>query len=122
MIDSVMYVGIGLLLGCLLGVAFVPFVQNRALAVRRLEGRLPGTKVILGTCLPYTEEENNVEETSSGNGRCRPSDVHGRCRVLHCPRASDEEMQGRRNSADRNDLGTGWTGRVQNPGGRSKAD
>lgn len=41
MIDSVMYVGIGLLLGCLLGVAFVPFVQNRALAVRRLEGRLP---------------------------------------------------------------------------------
>jgi len=43
MIESFMYVGIGLLLGCLLGVAFVPLVQNRAirLAVRRLEGRLP---------------------------------------------------------------------------------
>jgi hypothetical protein len=43
MIELFMYVGIGLLFGCLLGVAFVPFVQNRAirLAVRRLEGRLP---------------------------------------------------------------------------------
>jgi uncharacterized membrane protein YccC len=43
MIESFMYVGIGLLLGCLLGVAFVPIVQNRAirLAVRRLEGSLP---------------------------------------------------------------------------------
>jgi uncharacterized membrane-anchored protein YhcB (DUF1043 family) len=43
MIESFMYVSIGLLLGCLLGVAFVPLVQNRAirLAVRRLEGRLP---------------------------------------------------------------------------------
>jgi predicted RNase H-like nuclease (RuvC/YqgF family) len=43
MIESIMYVGIGLLFGCLLGVAFVPLVQNRAirLAVRRLEGRLP---------------------------------------------------------------------------------
>jgi uncharacterized membrane protein YccC len=43
MIESFMYVSIGLLLGCLLGVAFVPLVQNRAirLAVRRLEGSLP---------------------------------------------------------------------------------
>jgi hypothetical protein len=43
MIESFMYVGIGLLLGCLLGIAFVPLVQNRAirLTVRRLEGRLP---------------------------------------------------------------------------------
>jgi uncharacterized membrane protein YccC len=43
MIESLMYVGIGLLLGCLLGVAFVPLVLNRAirLAVRRLEGSLP---------------------------------------------------------------------------------
>jgi uncharacterized membrane protein YccC len=43
MIESFMYVGIGLLLGCLLGVAFVPAIQNRAirLAVSRLEGSLP---------------------------------------------------------------------------------
>jgi hypothetical protein len=43
MIESFMYVAIGLLLGCLLGVAFVPVIQNRAfrLAVRRLEGSLP---------------------------------------------------------------------------------
>src|SRR4029450_344600 len=64
----------------------------------RRSARLRGTKVTLGTCSPCTEEENNVEETSSGNCRCRPSDVHGQCRVLHRPRASDEEMQGRRNS------------------------
>jgi uncharacterized membrane protein YccC len=43
MIESFMYVAIGLLLGCLLGAAFVPVIQNRAfrLAVRRLEGSLP---------------------------------------------------------------------------------
>lgn len=35
--------GIGLLLGCLLAVAFVPLIQNRAirLTVKRLERRLP---------------------------------------------------------------------------------
>jgi hypothetical protein len=43
MIESIMYVGIGLLFGCLLAVAIVPLVHNRAvrLTVRRLEGRLP---------------------------------------------------------------------------------
>ena len=43
MIESFMYVGIGLLLGCLLGIAFVPLIQNRAirLTVKRLERRLP---------------------------------------------------------------------------------
>ena len=43
MIESIMYVGIGLLGGCLIGVAVVPLVHNRAvrLTVRRLEGALP---------------------------------------------------------------------------------
>jgi hypothetical protein len=43
MIESIMYVGIGLLFGCLLAVAIVPLVHNRAvrLTVRRLERRLP---------------------------------------------------------------------------------
>ena len=38
-----MYVGIGLLLGCLFGVAFVALIQTRAirLTVKRLERRLP---------------------------------------------------------------------------------
>jgi hypothetical protein len=46
MIESIMYVGIGLLFGCLLAVAVVPLVQNRAirLTVRRLEGCLPQSK------------------------------------------------------------------------------
>ena len=43
MIESFMYVGIGLLFGCLLAVAVVPLVQNRSIrpTVRRLEGHLP---------------------------------------------------------------------------------
>jgi hypothetical protein len=43
MIESIMYVGIGLLFGCLLAVAIVPLVHNRAvrLTAKRLEGRLP---------------------------------------------------------------------------------
>jgi hypothetical protein len=43
MIETIMYVGIGLLFGCLLAVAVVPLVHNRAvrLTVRQLEGRLP---------------------------------------------------------------------------------
>jgi uncharacterized membrane protein YccC len=43
MIESIMYIGIGVLVGCLAAVAIVPLVQNRAirLTVRRLEGRLP---------------------------------------------------------------------------------
>jgi hypothetical protein len=43
MIETIMYVGIGLLFGCLLAVAIVPLVHNRAvrLTVRRLERRLP---------------------------------------------------------------------------------
>jgi uncharacterized membrane-anchored protein YhcB (DUF1043 family) len=43
MIESIMYIGIGLLGGCLIGVAVVPLVHNRAvrLTVRRLEGTLP---------------------------------------------------------------------------------
>lgn len=43
MIESIMYVGIGLLFGCLLAIAIVPLVHNRAvrLTAKRLEGRLP---------------------------------------------------------------------------------
>jgi len=43
MIESIMYVGIGLLLGWLLAIAIMPLVHNRAirLTVRQLEGRLP---------------------------------------------------------------------------------
>jgi hypothetical protein len=43
MIESIMYVGIGLLFGCLLAIAIVPLVHNRAvrLTVRQLERRLP---------------------------------------------------------------------------------
>src|SRR3974377_2611912 len=43
MIESIMCIGIGLLGGCLIGVAVVPLVHNRAvrLTVRRLEGALP---------------------------------------------------------------------------------
>jgi hypothetical protein len=43
MIESIMYVGIGLLFGCLLAIAIVPLVHNRAvrLTATRLEGRLP---------------------------------------------------------------------------------
>ena len=43
MIETIMYVGIGLLFGCLLAVAIVPLVHNRAvrLTVRQLERRLP---------------------------------------------------------------------------------
>jgi len=40
MIETIMYVGIGLLFGCLLAVAIVPLVHNRAvrLTAKRLEG------------------------------------------------------------------------------------
>ena len=43
MIESIMYMGIGLLFGCLLAVAIMPLVHNRAirLTVRRLERPLP---------------------------------------------------------------------------------
>jgi hypothetical protein len=43
MIESIMYIGIGLLFGCLLAVAIMPLVHNRAirLTVRRLERPLP---------------------------------------------------------------------------------
>ena len=43
MIESIMYVGIGVLFGCLLAIAIVPLVHNRAvrLTAKRLEGRLP---------------------------------------------------------------------------------
>jgi uncharacterized membrane protein YccC len=43
MIEAIMYVGIGLLLGCLIAVAVTPLVHNRAvrLTTRRLETALP---------------------------------------------------------------------------------
>jgi methyl-accepting chemotaxis protein len=43
MIESCMYVSIGVLFGWLSAIAFVPVIQNRTmrLAVRRMEGRLP---------------------------------------------------------------------------------
>ena len=43
MIESAMYIGIGLLTGCLIAVAVVPLVHERAvrLTVRRLEAALP---------------------------------------------------------------------------------
>ena len=43
MIESIMFIGIGLLGGCLIGLAVVPLVHNRAvrLTVSRLEGALP---------------------------------------------------------------------------------
>ncbi|HEX9146849.1 MAG TPA: hypothetical protein VGA09_21455 [Candidatus Binatia bacterium] len=43
MIESIMYIGIGLLSGCLIGVAVMPLVHDRAvrLTVRRLEAALP---------------------------------------------------------------------------------
>jgi hypothetical protein len=43
MIETAMYVGIGLLTGCLIAVAVVPLVHERAvrLTVRRLEASLP---------------------------------------------------------------------------------
>ncbi len=43
MIESIMYIGIGLLSGCLIGVAVVPLVHDRAvrLTVKRLEAALP---------------------------------------------------------------------------------
>ena len=43
MIEPVMYIGIGLLTGCLIAVAVVPLVHERAvrLTVRRLEASLP---------------------------------------------------------------------------------
>jgi hypothetical protein len=43
MIESAMYIGIGLLTGCLIGVIVVPLVHERAvrLTVRRLEAGLP---------------------------------------------------------------------------------
>jgi len=43
MIESIMYVGIGLLFGCLSAIAIMPLVHNRAirLTIRRLEERLP---------------------------------------------------------------------------------
>ena len=43
MIETMMYIGIGLLSGCLIGVAVIPLVHDRAvrLTVRRLEAALP---------------------------------------------------------------------------------
>jgi hypothetical protein len=43
MIEPIMYIGIGLLTGCLIAVAVVPLVHERAvrLTVRRLEASLP---------------------------------------------------------------------------------
>jgi hypothetical protein len=43
MIEAIMYVGIGLLLGCLIAVAVTPLVHNRAVRLtrRRLETALP---------------------------------------------------------------------------------
>ena len=43
MIETIMYIGIGLLSGCLIGVAVIPLVHDRAvrLTVRRLEAALP---------------------------------------------------------------------------------
>jgi uncharacterized membrane-anchored protein YhcB (DUF1043 family) len=43
MIETIMYIGIGLLSGCLIGVAVMPLVHERAvrLTIRRLEAALP---------------------------------------------------------------------------------
>src|SRR5262245_28849546 len=43
MVEVAMYIGIGLLTGCLVAVALVPLVHERAvrLTVRRLEAKLP---------------------------------------------------------------------------------
>src|SRR5262245_44768339 len=43
MIETAMYIGIGLLTGCLIAVAVIPLVHERAvrLTVRRLEASLP---------------------------------------------------------------------------------
>jgi len=43
MIETAMYIGIGLLVGCLIAVALVPLVHDRAvrLTVKRLEASLP---------------------------------------------------------------------------------
>ena len=43
MIESIMYMGIGLLSGCLIGVAIMPLVHGRAvrLTIRQLEAALP---------------------------------------------------------------------------------
>jgi uncharacterized membrane-anchored protein YhcB (DUF1043 family) len=43
MVESIMYIGVGLLSGCLIGVAVMPLVHGRAvrLTVRRLEAALP---------------------------------------------------------------------------------
>jgi uncharacterized membrane-anchored protein YhcB (DUF1043 family) len=43
MIETIMYIGIGLLAGCLIGVAVIPLVHDRAvrLTARRLEAALP---------------------------------------------------------------------------------
>ena len=45
MIESLMYIGIGLLTGCLIGLAVVPLVHDRAvrLTIRRLERALPNS-------------------------------------------------------------------------------
>jgi hypothetical protein len=43
MIEALMYIGIGLLVGCLIGLAIIPLVHDRAvrLTVRRMEATLP---------------------------------------------------------------------------------
>ncbi len=45
MIEALMYIGIGLLTGCLIGLAVVPLVHDRAvrLTIRRLERALPNS-------------------------------------------------------------------------------
>src|SRR4029450_13412501 len=79
--------------------------QNRGF--QRDSSTLPGTFDGLTIYWSYMFQRrgNNAEEIGSRCCRHGAHHVHGQCRLLHRSGEGDEEVQGRRNSPDRNHLG-----------------